>query len=37
MVNCGDGLKHLSEQCDDGDNIDGDGCNYECFIEDMHS
>ena len=31
---CGNGLKTLSEQCDDWNNIDGDGCSSQCIIED---
>jgi proprotein convertase subtilisin/kexin type 5 len=29
---CGDGIKVDSEDCDDGNNIDGDGCNADCTI-----
>ena len=30
---CGDGLKAANEQCDDGNNVDGDGCSHDCHIE----
>ncbi|MFH1759087.1 MAG: DUF4215 domain-containing protein [Patescibacteria group bacterium] len=31
---CGDGIVNLSlEQCDDGNNTNGDGCSYNCKIE----
>ena len=30
---CGDGVKAANEQCDDGNNIDGDGCSHDCKIE----
>jgi len=30
---CGDGIKKDSEQCDDGNLIDGDGCSRICKIE----
>jgi cysteine-rich repeat protein len=30
---CGDGLKWHVEQCDDGNDIDSDGCSHECKIE----
>lgn len=31
---CGDGVVNQpTEQCDDGNNIDGDGCSAECLIE----
>ena len=29
----GDGLKAANEQCDDGNNVDGDGCSHDCHIE----
>jgi cysteine-rich repeat protein len=32
-VACGDGLLDPVEQCDDGNNNDGDGCNSLCIIE----
>lgn len=31
---CGDGLKVLYEECDDGNLMNGDGCSSLCFIED---
>jgi cysteine-rich repeat protein len=31
---CGDGLPHTGETCDDGNNIDGDGCDALCQTED---
>jgi cysteine-rich repeat protein len=30
---CGDGSVDVGEACDDGDNIDGDGCGANCVIE----
>jgi cysteine-rich repeat protein len=30
---CGDGLQQKTEQCDDGNNIAGDGCSSECIVE----
>ncbi|CAD8107708.1 unnamed protein product [Paramecium sonneborni] len=30
---CGDSIISDTEQCDDGNLIDGDGCNNQCFIE----
>lgn len=31
---CGDGVLHpILEQCDDGNYFDGDGCSYQCTIE----
>ena len=30
---CGDGLMAEREECDDGDEIEGDGCNSRCKIE----
>jgi len=33
VVRCGDGIRELDEQCDDGNNIDGDGCSSTCRIE----
>ncbi len=30
---CGDGIFGESEQCDDGNNLDGDGCSSVCLIE----
>ncbi|HLC52708.1 MAG TPA: myxococcus cysteine-rich repeat containing protein [Candidatus Nanoarchaeia archaeon] len=31
--NCGDGIKSIIEQCDDGNSINGDGCSDSCSIE----
>lgn len=30
---CGDGVRAANEQCDDGNNVDGDGCSHACRIE----
>ena len=30
---CGDGVVSFEEECDDGNNIDGDGCNANCETE----
>jgi cysteine-rich repeat protein len=30
---CGDGILDPGEECDDGNNIDGDGCDANCTIE----
>ncbi len=30
---CGDGIVSVEEQCDDGNNINGDGCDAYCEIE----
>ena len=30
---CGDGNQDPNEECDDGNNIDGDGCSADCLIE----
>lgn len=32
-ISCGDGLRHLIEECDDGNLIDGDGCDKSCTVE----
>lgn len=32
---CGDGLLSVGEQCDDGNNISGDGCSAFCLLEDV--
>ncbi|CAD8196825.1 unnamed protein product [Paramecium pentaurelia] len=32
---CGDGILRLTEQCDDGNNIDGDGCSSTCKLEQL--
>lgn len=31
---CGDGILQAPEQCDDGNNVSGDGCSATCTIED---
>jgi cysteine-rich repeat protein len=30
---CGNGTVDPGEECDDGDNIDGDGCAFDCTVE----
>jgi len=30
---CGNGVRQTGEQCDDGNNIDGDGCSADCRLE----
>lgn len=30
---CGDGLREQQEECDDGNGTDGDGCTWECLLE----
>lgn len=30
---CGDGTADTGEECDDGNNVDGDGCSSECAVE----
>ncbi|MCP4246278.1 MAG: DUF4215 domain-containing protein, partial [bacterium] len=30
---CGNGIIEAGEECDDGNNTDGDGCSVECLIE----
>jgi uncharacterized repeat protein (TIGR01451 family) len=30
---CGNGIVNTGEQCDDGNNIDGDGCSASCTLE----
>lgn len=32
-VVCGDGIRHISEQCDDGNTVDGDGCSATCTFD----
>ena len=34
MAECGNGSIEGLEQCDDGNTEDGDGCSYDCMIED---
>jgi cysteine-rich repeat protein len=31
---CGDGILDEGEECDDGNNVDGDGCSATCTVED---
>ncbi|MFH1759086.1 MAG: DUF4215 domain-containing protein [Patescibacteria group bacterium] len=33
VTECGNGITEPPEQCDDGNNIDGDGCGSTCVIE----
>ena len=33
LIACGDGFRASSEECDDGNQIDGDGCSSSCGIE----
>jgi large repetitive protein len=33
-IDCGNGTVEAPEQCDDGNNAPGDGCNAICMIED---
>eukprot|EP00163_Fabomonas_tropica_P022558 TRINITY_DN3931_c0_g2_i1.p1 TRINITY_DN3931_c0_g2~~TRINITY_DN3931_c0_g2_i1.p1 ORF type:complete len:1617 (+),score=367.48 TRINITY_DN3931_c0_g2_i1:65-4915(+) len=33
---CGDGVRHDSEQCDDGNTVSGDGCSSLCTVEGTH-
>jgi cysteine-rich repeat protein len=32
-ADCGDGIKVVEEQCDDGNNLDNDGCSSTCLPE----
>jgi cysteine-rich repeat protein len=34
---CGDGFVRLSEECDDGNTINGDGCSSTCLVETNYS
>jgi spore coat protein A len=36
-VSCGDSELDITEECDDGNNVDGDGCSATCEIEDSVS
>src|SRR5688572_21025309 len=31
-VTCGDGAMQPGEECDDGNDVDGDGCNRDCRV-----
>lgn len=33
-VICNDGIVTTVEACDDGGNVDGDGCDARCYVED---
>ncbi|GBF95024.1 hypothetical protein Rsub_07525 [Raphidocelis subcapitata] len=33
LSNCGNGMVEGSEECDDGDRLDGDGCSATCRVE----
>jgi cysteine-rich repeat protein len=33
LAECGDGLVSEDEECDDGNSVDGDGCDAECWVE----
>lgn len=33
---CGDGIATLGEECDDGNNVDGDGCAADCTLESVN-
>jgi len=33
IIVCGDGILNQTEQCDDGNNLDGDGCSSICTEE----
>jgi cysteine-rich repeat protein len=33
FAQCGNGILEVDEQCDDGNFINGDGCNISCFVE----
>ena len=37
LASCGDGKRHASEECDDGNAADADGCSRECVIETGYS
>ncbi|CAD8079131.1 unnamed protein product [Paramecium sonneborni] len=37
ITKCGDAILVESEQCDDGNNLDGDGCDSQCQIEKYYS
>jgi cysteine-rich repeat protein len=33
LATCGDGKRFGSEQCDDGNKVNGDGCSSTCTLE----
>lgn len=33
LARCGDGVRETGEQCDDGNNVPGDGCRADCTAE----
>ena len=33
ILTCGDGIVFDDEECDDGNNLDGDGCSKDCKVE----
>lgn len=33
--NCGNGVVELPEVCDDGNNLDFDGCSASCMVQDL--
>jgi ELWxxDGT repeat protein/cysteine-rich repeat protein len=37
ILNCGDGILDPAEQCDDGNEVDGDGCDSDCVWTDSDS
>jgi len=32
LPRCGDGIQDPNEECDDGNNLDGDSCNLDCTL-----
>ncbi|KAF4750948.1 hypothetical protein FOZ62_014810, partial [Perkinsus olseni] len=34
---CGNGLLDVDEECDDGGQLDGDGCDHDCVVEPWHA
>ena len=34
IAKCGDGKRNDAEECDDGNNDSGDGCDADCYVED---
>jgi cysteine-rich repeat protein len=33
VADCGDGQVEFAEECDDGNEVSGDGCDADCFVE----